>query len=68
VWAERVAKERKAFLSGVSQRGLGLATGEYSAPKGELVVTAPIVFGRLHVRPAESGFGPFLPCAVHAAT
>ena len=25
------------------------AAGEYSAPKGELVVTAPIVFGRLHV-------------------
>jgi DNA-binding transcriptional LysR family regulator len=25
------------------------ATGEYSAPKGDLVVTAPIVFGRLHV-------------------
>jgi DNA-binding transcriptional LysR family regulator len=25
------------------------ASGEYSAPKGDLVVTAPIVFGRLHV-------------------
>ncbi len=28
------------------------ASGEYRAPKGDLVVTAPIVFGRLHVLPA----------------
>jgi DNA-binding transcriptional LysR family regulator len=27
------------------------AAGEYSAPKGELVITAPMVFGRLHVLP-----------------
>ena len=27
------------------------ASGEYSAPKGELIITAPIVFGRLHVLP-----------------
>src|ERR1700736_1027663 len=27
------------------------ASGEYSAPRGELIVTAPIVFGRLHVLP-----------------
>jgi DNA-binding transcriptional LysR family regulator len=27
------------------------AAGEYSAPKGDLIVTAPIVFGRLHVLP-----------------
>jgi DNA-binding transcriptional LysR family regulator len=27
------------------------AAGEYSAPRGELVVTAPVVFGRLHVLP-----------------
>ena len=25
------------------------AAGEYSAPRGELIITAPIVFGRLHV-------------------
>jgi DNA-binding transcriptional LysR family regulator len=25
------------------------ASGEYSAPKGDLLITAPIVFGRLHV-------------------
>jgi len=27
------------------------AAGEYSAPKGDLVITAPIVYGRLHVLP-----------------
>ena len=27
------------------------AAGEYNAPKGELIITAPIVFGRLHVLP-----------------
>ena len=32
------------------------ASGEYSAPKGELIVTAPIVFGRLHVLPMVSAF------------
>lgn len=33
-----------------------VASGEYSAPKGELVITAPIVFGRLHVLPVVSAF------------
>lgn len=32
------------------------ASGEYSAPKGDLVVTAPIVFGRLHVLPVAMEF------------
>lgn len=32
------------------------ATGEYSAPRGELVITAPIVFGRLHVLPVVAEF------------
>lgn len=32
------------------------ATGEYAAPKGELVVTAPIVFGRLHLVPIVAEF------------
>ncbi len=31
-------------------------SGEYSAPKGELVVAAPIVFGRLHVLPIAIAF------------
>jgi DNA-binding transcriptional LysR family regulator len=33
-----------------------LATGEYSAPKGDLVITAPIVFGRLHLLPIVASF------------
>jgi len=32
------------------------ASGEYSAPKGNLVLTAPIVFGRLHVLPVVTAF------------
>jgi len=32
------------------------ATGEYAAPRGELVVTAPIAFGRLHAVPVIAEF------------
>jgi DNA-binding transcriptional LysR family regulator len=32
------------------------ASGEYSAPKGDLVITAPIVFGRLHLLPVAMDF------------
>ena len=32
------------------------AAGEYSAPKGDLIITAPIVFGRLHVLPIIAAF------------
>ena len=32
------------------------AAGEYAIPKGELVITAPIVFGRLHVLPVIAEF------------
>jgi DNA-binding transcriptional LysR family regulator len=32
------------------------ASGEYSAPRGDLVITAPVVFGRLHVAPLVTGF------------
>jgi DNA-binding transcriptional LysR family regulator len=32
------------------------ATGEYATPKGHLVVTAPVVFGRLHVVPVMVAF------------
>jgi DNA-binding transcriptional LysR family regulator len=32
------------------------ASGEFSAPRGELIVTAPIVFGRLHVLPVATAF------------
>ena len=32
------------------------ASGEYSAPKGDLIITAPIVLGRLHVLPIVAEF------------
>jgi DNA-binding transcriptional LysR family regulator len=32
------------------------AAGEYSAPRGELVITAPVVFGRVHVLPIVGEF------------
>jgi DNA-binding transcriptional LysR family regulator len=32
------------------------AAGEYSAPKGDLIITAPVVFGRLHVLPVITAF------------
>lgn len=32
------------------------ATGEYTAPKGDLTVTAPVVFGSLHVVPVIAEF------------
>ncbi|WP_160106493.1 LysR family transcriptional regulator [Pseudomonas izuensis] len=33
-----------------------MATGEYASPKGELVITAPVVFGRLHLVPVVAEF------------
>jgi DNA-binding transcriptional LysR family regulator len=33
-----------------------LAAGEYHAPRGDLVVTAPVFFGRLHVLPIVTDF------------
>ena len=33
-----------------------VAAGEYTEPKGDLVVTAPTMFGRLHVLPVVTGF------------
>jgi DNA-binding transcriptional LysR family regulator len=32
------------------------AAGEFTAPKGELVMTAPLLFGRLHVLPVVTDF------------
>jgi DNA-binding transcriptional LysR family regulator len=32
------------------------AAGEYSEPRGELVITAPVVFGRLHMLPVLTEF------------
>jgi DNA-binding transcriptional LysR family regulator len=33
-----------------------LAAGEFQSPRGELVITAPIVFGRLHLLPVVNAF------------
>ncbi|GMG81563.1 LysR family transcriptional regulator [Paralimibaculum aggregatum] len=33
-----------------------MAAGEYSTPRGELLVAAPVVFGRLHVLPVIGAF------------
>ena len=32
------------------------AAGEYKTPRGDLTITAPVVFGRLHVEPVVLGF------------
>jgi DNA-binding transcriptional LysR family regulator len=32
------------------------ASGEYSVPRGELTITAPIVFGRIHILPVVTEF------------
>src|SRR5215468_10576845 len=32
------------------------AAGEYTAPKGDLIITAPVVFGRLHLLPIVTAF------------
>lgn len=37
------------------------AAGEFTAPRGELVVTAPLLFGRLHVLPVVSDFLALFP-------
>ena len=33
-----------------------VVAGEYSAPRGQLILTAPVVFGRLHVLPVVTEF------------
>jgi DNA-binding transcriptional LysR family regulator len=45
----------KRILEAVAEAERG-ASGEYNAPQGELAVTAPIVFGRLHVVPVVTDF------------
>lgn len=45
----------KRILEDVGEAERG-ASGEYSEPRGELVVTAPIVLGRLHVLPVVAQF------------
>jgi DNA-binding transcriptional LysR family regulator len=38
------------------QQAEAQVSGEYTAPRGELTITAPLVFGRLHVVPVVSEF------------
>jgi DNA-binding transcriptional LysR family regulator len=45
----------KRILDAVEEAERG-ASGEYRAPKGELIVSAPILFGRLHVLPVAVDF------------
>ncbi|RTL47742.1 MAG: LysR family transcriptional regulator [Bradyrhizobiaceae bacterium] len=45
----------KAILEQLSEAERA-ASGEYTEPKGDLVVTAPIMFGRLHVLPVVTSF------------
>lgn len=45
----------KRILEAVTEAERG-ASGQYNAPQGELTITVPIVFGRLHVVPAVTEF------------
>ena len=45
----------RRILEAVTEAERG-ASGQYNAPQGELTVTAPIVFGRLHVMPVVTEF------------
>jgi DNA-binding transcriptional LysR family regulator len=45
----------KAILEQVEEAE-AQANGEYSVPKGELTITAPVVFGRLHILPVVAEF------------
>lgn len=45
----------KAILEQLSEADR-TAAGEYTEPKGDLVITAPIMFGRLHVLPVVTRF------------
>lgn len=52
---ERYAAACRRILDSLDEAEREVA-GEYAAPKGELVLTAPIVFGRLHVLPVVTQF------------
>lgn len=45
----------RRILEAVSEAELAVS-GEFNAPRGNLVITAPIVFGRLHVLPVVMAF------------
>jgi DNA-binding transcriptional LysR family regulator len=52
---ERYLAATRRILEDVEQAERA-ATGEYNAPKGELVLTAPVVFGRTHLMPVIVDF------------
>ena len=52
---ERYVADCRRILAEVEEAERA-ASGEYSAPKGELTITAPIVFGRLYVLPVALDF------------
>jgi len=52
---ESYVTDCRRILAEVAEADRG-ASGEYNAPQGELVVTAPVVFGRLHVLPVTAEF------------
>ncbi len=52
---ESYVADCRRILAEVAEADRG-ASGEYNAPQGELIVTAPVVFGRLHVLPVTTGF------------
>src|SRR5882672_924945 len=52
---ESYVADCKRILEEVAEADRG-ASGEYNAPQGELILTAPIVFGRLHVLPVTAEF------------
>ncbi|MBS0417717.1 MAG: LysR family transcriptional regulator [Proteobacteria bacterium] len=52
---ESYVADCKRILAEVAEADRG-ASGQYNAPQGELFVTAPVVFGRLHVLPITAEF------------
>src|SRR5882757_11249219 len=52
---ESYVADCKRILAEVAEADRG-ASGEYNAPQGELFVTAPVVFGRLHILPITAEF------------
>ena len=44
------------FLEDIGEEAERAAAGEYIAPRGDLIIAAPIVFGRLHVLPIAIEF------------
>lgn len=52
---EAYVEDCKRILEAVTEAERG-ASGQYNVPQGELTVTAPIVFGRLHVVPVVTEF------------